>query len=450
MTPVRVLLVDDEESIRETYRRLLSRAGYEVLVAENGTVAIDLLRNREIDAMITDILMPGMDGLELIRQAREIDDHLKVVIMTAHASLDSAIEAIRLGAFGYLRKPFSKRELIDSLERALTVRRAEESNVFVEGEEQCDFSGIIGQSNAIRKVFRMVTKVAPSDTTILLTGESGTGKELFARAIHANSTRSNGRFVSINCGALPESLLESELFGHVKGSFTGAIKDKEGLLVYANGGCFFMDEIGEMPPATQVRLLRVLEEREVVPVGGTKPEKVDVRVIAATNIDLESRVREGRFRADLFYRVNVIPIEIPPLRERKEDIPILMAHFVQKHTRTSGLPAREFSKEAMNVLLEYDWPGNVRELDNLVQRCLMLAEDDVIVPDDLPTNFGRRKREQQPSEEDQLTLEELEKRHILRVLERTGWHKKRTARILGIDPSTLYRKLERFGIGNRA
>jgi DNA-binding NtrC family response regulator len=449
MVDVRILLVDDEESIRETYRRLLNRAGYDVLVAENGQTALEVLESDGIDAMITDILMPGIDGLELIRRAREADERLKVVIMTAHASLDSAIEAIKLGAFGYLRKPFSKRELIEALERALTVRRAEESDLLIEGEERCDFSGIIGQSNAIKQVFRMVTRVAPSDTTVLLSGESGTGKELFARAIHANSTRAGGRFVSINCGALPESLLESELFGHVKGSFTGAIKDKEGLLVYANGGCFFMDEIGEMPPATQVRFLRVLEEREVVPVGGTRPEKVDVRVIAATNVDLESRVREGRFRADLFYRVNVIPIAIPPLRERKDDIPILMAHFVQKHTRTSGLPVRDFSGEAMDELMEYDWPGNVREMDNLVQRCLMLAEGDVIFPSDLPPNFSRPTVEQEPSEEDQLTLEELEKRHILRVLESTGWHKKKTARILGIDPSTLYRKLERFDIGGR-
>ncbi len=449
MAEVQVLLVDDEQGIREMYGRLLERSGYSVMVAENGQKALAILEENRIDVMITDVLMPGIDGIELIRKAREQDDNLKVVIMTAHASIDSAVEAIRLGAFGYLRKPFSKQELLDSLMRALTVRRAEQVQAQKEGEEVCDFSGIIGQSEAIKRVFRIVTRVSSSNATILLTGESGTGKELFARAIYANGPRSAGRFVSINCGALPESLLESELFGHIRGSFTGAIRDKDGLLVYASEGCFFMDEIGEMPLTTQVKLLRALEEREVVPVGGTKPKKFDVRVIAATNVDLRERVRQGRFRADLFYRVNVIPIEIPPLRKRKDDIPILMAHFIQKHIKNSGLPMREFGEEAMSAILSYPWPGNVRELDNMVQRCLMLADGDVVGQEDLSSMLLESTEGEHDQYDDDMTLDEIERRHILRILENTGWHKKRSAQILGIDPSTLYRKLEKYGIENR-
>jgi len=449
MADVRVLLVDDEQGIREMFGRLLERSGYSVMVAENGQRALVILEENRIDVMITDVLMPGIDGIELVKKARELDDTLKVVIMTAHASIDSAVEAIRLGAFGYLRKPFTKQELLDSLMRALTVRRAEQVQAHKEGEEDCDFSGIIGQSEAIKRVFRIVTRVASNNATALLTGESGTGKELFAKAIYANSPRSTGRFVSINCGALPESLLESELFGHIKGSFTGAIRDKEGLLVYATGGCFFMDEIGEMPLTTQVKLLSPGGARSRTSGGGTKPKKFDARVIAATNVDLRERVRQGRFRADLFYRVNVIPIEIPPLRKRKEDIPILMAHFIQRHVKNSGLPIREFGEEAMSKILSYAWPGNVRELDNMVQRCLMLADGDVVCQDDLPSMLLESTEEERDQCDDDMTLEEIERRHILRILENTGWHKKRSAQILGIDPSTLYRKLEKYDIGNR-
>ncbi|MCU0613295.1 MAG: sigma-54 dependent transcriptional regulator [Candidatus Eisenbacteria bacterium] len=451
-TATHLLLVDDEPGIREMYGRLLARAGYRVTVAEDAERALQILRSDPAALMITDIRMPGMDGLELVRRARQIDARLKVVIITAHADTDSAIEALTLGAHGYLRKPFGKQQLLDALGGALTIQVAEIITGKAEPETPCDFTGIVGQSEPLERVFRMVRRVAPSDATILLNGESGTGKELFARAIHANSQRSNGRFVSINCGALPEALLESELFGHVRGSFTGAVRDKEGLLLYASGGTFFMDEIGDMAASTQVKLLRVLEEREVVPVGETKPQKVDVRVLVATNVDLEERVKEGRFRADLFYRINVIPIRIPALRERKEDIPILVAHLLQKHLRPSGQPAKSFNAAAMEKLTSYNWPGNVRELENLVQRCLMLCDGPVIGPSDIHLEPEARREgparlsADSSGELGDLTLDELERRHILRVLERTGWHRKKTAAILGIDPSTLYRKLERFGI----
>jgi len=449
MSDIQILLVDDEPGIRDTYSRILKRAGYNVQTASNGEEALAKLAKSTIELMITDILMPGMDGLELVRRVKDYDDNVKVIIMTAHASVDSAVEAIKLGAFGYLRKPFTRVDLMDSLSRALTVRRAELSLAGLPSPEgECDFRGIIGQSEAIKRVFRMVTKVAPGDATILLTGESGTGKELFARAIHANSERYKERFVSINCGALPETLLESELFGHVRGSFTGAVKDKEGLLVYADGGTFFMDEVAEMAHATQVKLLRVLEEREVVPVGDTKPKKVNVRIIAATNVDLREKVENREFRPDLFYRLNVIPIEIPPLRSRREDIPILVAHFIQKYVKSGNLPMRDFSHEAMRIMKGYNWPGNVRELENLVQRCLTLAENDSISADELPELFMHSGETSSSSVEvgEEITLQELERRHIMSILEKTGWHKKKTAQILGIDPSTLYRKLERLGL----
>jgi len=449
MSDIQILLVDDEPGIRDTYSRILKRSGYTVQTASNGEEALAKLAKSTIELMITDILMPGMDGLELVRRVKDYDDNVKVIIMTAHASVDSAVEAIKLGAFGYLRKPFTRVDLMDSLSRALTVRRAELSLAGLPSPEgECDFRGIIGQSEAIKRVFRMVTKVAPGDATILLTGESGTGKELFARAIHANSERYKERFVSINCGALPETLLESELFGHVRGSFTGAVKDKEGLLVYADGGTFFMDEVAEMAHATQVKLLRVLEEREVVPVGDTKPKKVNVRIIAATNVDLREKVENREFRPDLFYRLNVIPIEIPPLRSRKEDIPILVAHFIQKYVKSGNLPMRDFSHEAMRIMKGYNWPGNVRELENLVQRCLTLAENDSISADELPELFMHSGETSSTSVEvgEEISLHELERRHIMSILEKTGWHKKKTAQILGIDPSTLYRKLERLGL----
>ncbi len=450
MEPVRLLLVDDEPGIRELYARLLTRAGFRVNVAATGPEALERLASDPAEVMITDIRMPGMDGIELVTRARAVDPHLKVIIITAHADVESAIAAVNFGAFGYLRKPFSKQELMDALDRALTVRTAEKAQTGPEPAPPCEFAGIVGQSEPLKQVFRMVRRVASSDATVLLTGESGTGKELFAKAIHANSPRAGGRFVSINCGALPEALLESELFGHLRGSFTGAVRDKEGLLLYANGGTFFMDEIGDMALSTQVKLLRVLEEREVVPVGGTKPRKVDVRLLVATNVDLEERVRAGKFRADLYYRINVVPIHVPALRERKEDIPILVAHLVDKHARLLGLPRKQFSSEALASLTAYDWPGNVRELENLVQRCLLLSDGPVIGPEDIPLalelgHSGQRRATFEEGEGD-LTLEELEKRHILRVLERTGWHRKKTATILGIDPSTLYRKLERYGI----
>jgi transcriptional regulator with GAF, ATPase, and Fis domain len=336
------------------------------------------------------------------------------------------------------------------------MRRLKEENV--ELERALHTSGereIVGSSEGMTSVFDIVDRVARTSSTVLLNGESGTGKELVARAIHSRSARSQGRFVSINCGALPETLLESELFGHVKGSFTGAIRDKRGLFVVAEGGTFFLDEVSETSPAIQVKLLRVLQEREVVPVGGTKPTQVDVRVIAATNADLERSIREGKFRADLYYRLNVIPIRIPPLRERRDDIPLLVGHFLERFT--SG--AKTVSDDAMEVLVGYDWPGNVRELENVIERAVILSRGQQITAEDLnvsifPERLRKRAAAAAPGDAglgvSGLTLDEVERRYLIQTLEETGWKKKQAAEVLGINPSTLYRKLQRYGMEDRA
>ncbi len=446
----RVLIVDDEDSTREYLSMMLEREGYEVSAVADGKKALKLDSQESFDAVITDIQMPGMGGMEILSALRECDPLLPVIIITGHASQESAIEALNLGAFYYLLKPVSNEELKQVVRNALEVRRLRDENVDLEralsagpGERE-----MIGESEGIRLVFALIDRVAKTSSTVLLYGESGTGKELVARAIHARSARADKRFVSINCGALPETLLESELFGHVKGSFTGAIRDKRGLMVVAEGGTFLLDEVSETSTAIQVKLLRVLQEREVVPVGGTKPTKVNVRVIAATNADLEKAIREGRFRADLFYRLNVIPITIPPLRERRDDIPRLVNHFLGRFT--SG--ARTVSDEAMDILTDYDWPGNVRELENIIERAVILADDTEITADSLNISiFPERMRNQARTGGSGvgvagLTLEELERRYLLQTLEETGWKKKRAAEILGINPSTLYRKLQRYGM----
>jgi DNA-binding NtrC family response regulator len=446
----RILVVDDEKSMREVLSIMLRKEGYQVEEASSGDEALGLLEAKNVTLMLTDLKMPGMGGLELIARAKELEPGLVVITMTAFASLESAVEALRHGAFDYITKPFRVEEITASIQRALEQDRMRKENIYLRRElaRTFDVSQIVGSSAAIQEVFSLVRKISPTDSTVLILGESGTGKELVARAVHYNSHRSEGRFVSINCGAIPETLLESELFGHVKGSFTGAVRDKEGLFLVARGGTFFLDEIGEMPASIQVKLLRALEQREVVPVGGTKPRKVDARVIAASNKDLEDEVARGNFRPDLFYRINVIPIRLPPLRSRREDIELLVDHFLKKWCAKTGSARKTLSPESLKALIRYRWPGNVRELENLIQRAVTLEDGDVIgieafpekvrVSEDADTAFL--------SKAGDLTLEELEKAYILRTLLRTGWHKKKTASILGIDPSTLYRKLERYGI----
>ncbi len=446
----RILVVDDEKSMREVLTIMLEKEGYAVEDAATGEEALDLLRQNGFTIMLTDLRMPGMGGLELTERAKEIDPNILVITMTAFASLESAVEALRLGAFDYITKPFKVGEITTSIRRALDQDSLRRENLYLRRQlaQTFDFSQIVGSSERMQEVFNLVRKISATESTVLILGESGTGKELVARAIHYNSHRSEGRFVSINCGAIPETLLESELFGHRRGSFTGAVRDKEGLFSVARGGSFFLDEIGEMPGSIQVKLLRALEQREIVPVGGTSPVKVDTRVIAASNKDLEKEVAEGRFRPDLFYRINVIPIVLPPLRERREDIPLLVEHFLTKWCERTGKRRKGVVPEAMNALVQYQWPGNVRELENLIQRAVTLEERDVIgldaFPDKLRVSVGAET--DSLSLVGDLTLDELEKAYILKTLDRTAWHKKQTAEVLGIDPSTLYRKLERYGI----
>ncbi|TMQ71526.1 MAG: sigma-54-dependent Fis family transcriptional regulator [Candidatus Eisenbacteria bacterium] len=447
MAAEKILVVDDEQSMTQFLGIVLRKEGYSVTTVNNGKDALERARAEDFDVVITDIKMPGMDGIQLLQGIKKQDPSLPVVIMTAYASQQSAIDAVNLGAFQYLIKNAKNDEIKLVVRNALEMRRVRTENLYLKRELKRghDEKTIVGSSEEITRVFKMVDKVADSDATILIQGESGTGKELIAKEIHYRSRRAQGPFVSINCGAIPRDLLESNLFGHVKGSFTGAVRDAAGLFQVAEGGTFFLDEIGDMPHATQVKLLRALQEREIIPVGGTQPIKIDCRLVAATNADLEREVSEGRFRADLFYRLNVIPIKLPPLRHRRDDIPLLVDHFLKRQPPAAA--QKTVSKDAMEVLMKYDWPGNVRELENVMERALVLDESGVVEPEDLPEKirFGLQQRGTLVIDSPTLTLEELEKEYILKVLHHTRWQKKRTSEILGINASTLYRKLIGYG-----
>ena len=449
MAGEKILIVDDEESMIQFLSILLSKEGYEIHVARSGRDALAKAEDESFDVVITDIKMPGeIDGLGVLSGIKKHDSSIPVVIRTAFASQKSAIDALNRGAYQYLEKSAKNDEIRLVVKNALAMRRVQSENVLLKRQlkRTDDAKEIIGHSEQIQRVLKLVEKVADSDSTILIVGDSGTGKELIAKRIHYLSRRGDGPFVSINCGALPKDLLESNLFGHVKGSFTGAVRDQEGLLAVAGGGSFFLDEVGETLPATQVKLLRALQEREIIPVGGTKPRKIDVRLIAATNADLEKGVAENRFRADLFYRLNVIQIRLPALRERKEDIEEMVEHFLKK--LTSGKEPKSVSKEARDALLAYDWPGNVRELENVIERAVILTEDGVITPGDLPERVlqGGKGRGSLVIDNPTMTLDELEREYILKVLHHTGGQKKRASEILGINPSTLYRKLLAYGL----
>ena len=448
MSAEKILVVDDEQSMAQFLGIVLRKEGYQVSTATNGRDALEKVKSDPFDVVITDIKMPGMDGIQLLQGLKKYDPSLPVVIMTAYASQQSAIDAVNLGAFQYLIKNAKNDEIKLVVRNAIEMRKVRAENQYLKRELKRghDEKQIIGSSEEMIRVFKMVEKVADSEATIMIQGESGTGKELVAREIHYRSRRNNGPFVSINCGAIPRDLLESNLFGHVKGSFTGAVKDSAGLFQVAEGGTFFLDEVGETPLATQVKLLRALQEREIIPVGGTQTIKIDCRLVAATNADLEREVSEGRFRADLFYRLNVIPIKLPSLRQRRDDIPLLVDHFLRRYAQNN--PGKTISKEAMDLLIKHDWAGNVRELENVIERALILDEGGLIGPDDLPDKirFGESHRGSLIIDTPTLTLEDLEKEYILKVLNYTRWQKKKTSDILGINASTLYRKLIAYGV----
>lgn len=442
MKKVKVLVVDDEAIVRESLRDWLIDVGYQVFIAENGPKALEIIEKERLGIVITDLVMPGMDGIEMMERAKEIQPDIEVIIITAYASIPTAIAAMRKGAYDYIEKPFCP-------ERAelLVKKLAQHQELVVENfslrqrlEDHYRFENIITKSSKMQRMIELIKVVAKSNATVLITGESGTGKELVARAIHSQSHRQSKPFVAVSCAALPESLLESELFGHEKGSFTGAYARKKGKFEFANGGTLFLDEIGEMSANIQVHLLRVLEEKEFSRVGGNEPIKVDVRVVSATNKDLRKAIEKGEFREDLYYRLNVVPIELPPLRERKEDIPLLARHFLNKFALENKKEVSEFSPEATEFLLGYDWPGNVRELENAIERAAILAKDSLITIADLPQENMSLARSTMPEK----NLREVEKEHILDVLGETGGNYSEAARLLGITRMTLYKKAREY------
>jgi len=448
MTKQSVLIVEDEELMRAILRRLLEDAGYTVFTADSAEAGLEILPQNDISVTITDIKMGGMDGLRLLDQIKAIDEEALVVIMTAYSSVDTAVAALRKGAYDYVTKPFVNEDLLQTIKNAILRRALFHENRALRRElnKQYSFSDIIGKSDSLKRVFSIVEKVAGTNSNVLIQGESGTGKELIAKAIHFNGNRSSKPFLAVNCGALPENLLESELFGHSRGSFTGATSDKKGLFRSADGGTVFLDEVGEMPPILQVKLLRALQEHEVTPVGTSMPVKFDARIIAATNRNLEAEVTENRFREDLFYRLNVIEIEIPPLRDRREDIPLLVRHFAAKSARNQNSPEKLVAPEAMSVLVGYDWPGNVRELENAIERAFVLSGDEIDV-DSLPQKLRSSAAGSFETHDHQgfrPTLEETERRYVMEILHALENDKAAAAKILGIDLSTLYRKLKRY------
>ncbi len=447
-----VLVVDDESGILDSLNILLRNEGFTPHLAHGGKAGLERIAEMSPDIVLTDIRMPNVTGVEILAAARQSDPDVPVILMTAQATLQSAMQAVNEGAFYYIQKPFRNDELVAILRRAAEHRTLRvENKTLKQAIRRHERSGVarpVGTSKAWLEILRLVETVAPTDSTVLIQGESGTGKEIIARYLHELSTRTEGPFLSINCGALPESLLESELFGHVKGSFTGAIRDKVGLFGASTKGTFFLDEIGETTPATQVKLLRALQHREVIPVGSTEAVPVDTRVLAATNRDLDEEIRAGNFRSDLYYRLNVISLHLPPLRHRADDIPLLAEHFLNRIAGGRDEAPKHLSDAALEVLCEYNWPGNVRELENALERSVILTPGDVIDVDALPERVTERRTEPLVSTRTppNPTLEAVERAYIMWVLQSESGNKSRAAEVLGIDPSTLYRKLSRYGV----
>ncbi|HZS07795.1 MAG TPA: sigma-54 dependent transcriptional regulator [Blastocatellia bacterium] len=444
----RVLIVEDDAQLRDTLTSFLARAGYDVAAAHDGHEALVLLDESPPDLILTDIHMPDMDGLTLLAEAGARYPETIVIMMTAFSSIDSAVEAMRRGADDYLSKPLQLADVRMSVERALERRAMRSRLTQLESQvrERYRFDQIIGHSAAMQRVFQIIERVAPTGTTVLISGRTGTGKELVARAIHFNSPRAARPLVDINCGALPDQLIESELFGHQKGAFTGANETKKGLFETAHGGTLFLDEVQSLRPELQTRLLRALQERVIRRVGGRENIEVDVRVIAATNQDIAEAVRRGEFREDLYYRLNVVHIFLPDLRERREDIPLLVEHFLKVHAGAGRQEPRRFSNEAMRLLIGYNWPGNVRELQNAVEHALAIGVGPELTIADLPPHLSGVTGPMGAVDPvgEARTLEEVERRHILRVIEEVGGNHVRAAEILGIDRRTLYRKLDKY------
>jgi two-component system response regulator AtoC len=437
-----VLVIEDEKLMRVTIEDSLKASGYNVIVCENGRDGIAAFKEGNSDVVVTDIRLPDRNGLEILKEIVSLSD-VPVIVMTAFGTIKDAVEAMKLGAFDYITKPFSLDEFRLLIERALEMKRLREDNIRLRKDinRYFCFPNIIGESAAMKKVFSIIEKVSASDSTVLILGESGTGKELIATTIHYQSRRKDRPLIKVNCAALSENLIESELFGHEKGAFTGAVRRKPGRFELANGGTIFLDEVGDIPLATQTKLLRVIQEKSFERVGGTDTLNIDVRVLAATNTDLENEVKAGRFREDLYYRLNVIPVVIPPLRERREDIPELVDFALDK-CRSRLVKTARFSKEALQALMQYDYPGNVRELENIVERGATLAVSDVIEKDDLPSSVFKTENNASFSLADVAAA--AEKEHIIRILAQAGGNKTKAAELLGISRKTLWEKMNTY------
>lgn len=452
-TPNKILIVDDERNIRELLEIILQKASYETISTDDGHKALEILESDKIDLVIQDLRMSKMDGIQLLKNIKEVFQQLPVVVITAFSSWDTAVDAMRLGAYDYIKKPFNNDNII-----ALVTRALERSMLFSDltlEELGAKFRSLhlIGNHPSMQEIQNLIRKIAPTDTTILIQGESGTGKELVARAIHFGSSRAREPFIAVNCGAFTETLLESELFGHKKGSFTGAIADKKGFFEAAEKGSVFLDEVGEMSAKMQVKLLRLLEEREFMPVGSLEPKKVDVRIISATKRNLSEEIETGTFRKDLFYRLNVIPVDLPPLRERKEDIPILAGHFLAKYSKAFNKEVRAIDKYVIDNLMHHTWPGNVRELENLIQRAVALSDDEIVRRVDLLQFTTESTEKTNASEElppEGIDLEEvissIEKKYIRQALNRTNWHFTKAAKLLGLTFRSLRYKITKYDI----
>lgn len=452
-----VLIIDDEEIMREVFSRVVAGAGHRVLLAASGEEGLDLIRREQVDLVLLDLMLPGIGGLETLEKILDLDPDLAVIMVTAYASIENAVQATRLGAFDFVTKPFRNEELLLVIKNGIRQRRLELENQQLKSSlrhRQGHFQNIVGQSEPIRRVTDLITQVGPGRSTVLITGESGTGKELVAKAIHNLSPRRGRSFVPVNSGSIPSELLESELFGHVKGAFTGATATKKGLFEIAHGGTLFLDEIGTVPMQTQAKLLRVLQEREFRPVGGVRHTKVDVRIVTATNVNLMQAVKEGRFREDLYYRLKVITLDVAPLRDRKDDIPLLAHHFLARFSRENGKALNSIDQDALRVMMNYDWPGNVRELENAIERAVVLSgtsrdiRSDLLPQEILDSTSGRT--DGGPPQSQNGSLKELvlefERNLILLALERANWNQRKAASLLKVKPTTLNAKLKRLQV----
>lgn len=448
----KLLIVDDEKKQRDILEYILKKEGFDTYTAATAEEALRLFSNTDFDVVITDLKLPKMDGLELTKEMLRLYPDTSIIIITGHGSIDSAVSAIKQGAFDYITKPLQREHIVSLVKRASerTLLLKERSFLSLKLKSQEHLQGLIGEHPAFKEVIKNIFKIAPFDATVLITGESGTGKELVAKAIHNVSPRREKLFVAINCAAIPENLIESELFGYYPGAFTGASSKKKGLLETADGGTVLLDEIGELPLSTQAKILRVLQEKEIIPLGATKPIRIDIRIIAATNVMLENKIKEGKFRADLYYRLNIFSLKLPALRERSSDIPLLMNHFLDKYKYLAGGKTKFFTADAIKILIDYPWHGNIRELEATVQKAILYSETESITKDDiLPflTNYNAETATSQGTLNlEKKPLEEIEKELIIKAMEESGWKMSKACKILGITYRTLQYRLGKFGI----